>query len=187
MSEMAGTYTQYKERLSQIDRKYNDLQKTEEMEITGAENNLKRRQQLYSQATGNNKWGDQASPKIQQYHKDQLDSAQQQLSSYQSDATLKQILQELKDTEASRSAMTAAVENLNSQNDRAQAYANRINSMYEQDPQSRRYANAAVRTLSATGAITSLGVMLVIPCLVWINSGSRKTIPKCHSEIGCIL
>ncbi|WIT26217.1 hypothetical protein [Bacillus phage SPO1L3] len=158
MSEMAGTYTQYKERLSQIDRKYDDLQKTEEIRrLRELENNLKRRQQLYSQATGNNKWGDQASPKIQQYHKDQLDSAQQQLSSYQSDATLKQILQELKDTEASRSAMTAAVENLNSQNDRAQAYANRINSMYEQDPQSRRYANAAVRTLSATGAITSLG------------------------------
>ncbi|QPX71645.1 hypothetical protein [Bacillus phage SP8] len=158
MSEMASTYTQYKERLAQIDRKYDDLQKTEEIRrLRELENNLKRRQQLYSQSTGNNRWGEQASPKIQQYHKDQLTSAEQQLNSYQNDSTLKQILQELKDTEASRSAMTAAVQNLSSQNDRAQSYANRINSMYEQDPQSRRYANAAVRTLSATGAITSLG------------------------------
>ncbi|WCS68726.1 hypothetical protein Goe19_00850 [Bacillus phage vB_BsuM-Goe19] len=158
MSEMAGVYTRYKDQLSQIDKKYEDLQKTEEVrKLRELENNLKRRQQLYSQATGNNRWGDQASPKVQQYHKDQLASAQQQLNAYQGDSTLKQILQEIKDTEASRSAMTAAVENLSAQNDRAQTYASRINSMYEQDPQSRRYANAAVRTLSATGAITSLG------------------------------
>lgn len=157
MSEMAGVYTRYKDQLSQIDKKYEDLQKTEEVrKLRELENNLKRRQQLYSQATGNNRWGDQASPKVQQYHKDQLASAQQQLNAYQGDSTLKQILQEIKDTEASRSAMTAAVQNLSAQNDRAQTYAGRINSMYEQDPQSRRYANAAVRTLSATGAITSL-------------------------------
>lgn len=158
MSEMASTYTRYKDQLAQIDKKYEDLQKTEEIrKLRELENNLKRRQQLYSQATGNNKWGDQASPKIQQYHKDQMASAQQQLNAYQGDSTLKQILQEIKDAEASRSAMTAAVQNLSAQNDRAQTYAGRINSMYEQDPQSRRYANAAVRTLSATGAITSLG------------------------------
>ncbi|WIT25821.1 hypothetical protein [Bacillus phage SPO1L1] len=158
MSEMANTYTQYKDRLAQIDRKYEDLQKSEEVRrLRDLENNLKRRQQLYSQSTGNNKWGDQASPRIQQYHKDQLDSAQQQLKTYQNDSTLQQILQELKDTEASRSAMTAAVENLSSQNDRAQAYSSRIDSLYEQDPQSRRYANAAVKSLAATGVITSVG------------------------------
>lgn len=158
LSDMESTYTRYKQNLTQIDRRYEQLQRSEDMrQLRQLENNLKKRQELYNKSMGNNRWGDVASPKIQEYHRSQVGVAEKQLSAHQDSATLKQILQELKELESSRNALATTVQNLDMQNNRAQGYANRINNLYERNPRNERMANAASTALSATGVVTSIG------------------------------
>lgn len=158
MSEIERTHQSSLRRMADAEEKYNQRhERSEFKKHKQLEDTLKRRQEAVRRAEGGNKWGDVASPSVQEFHRHKLNDAEQQLKSFQNSAQYKGAVKDTTTLEAELKLLRETVKDLTSETERANQHANTINQLTQQDPQLRRNVTGAVGTMLGAGAVTSMG------------------------------
>jgi len=141
----------YRTIFREIERNYQDhYKKLEEMEKNyskqkeSARQELEKRQKLYENAQGGNRWGDVASPAVMDYHERKYGEAQKKYEdTTRADAQLAQ--------------MREMVNQMGEERDRGQMHANRIDNMHQVNPVARDVMNTAGDIATTGGLIHTMG------------------------------
>jgi hypothetical protein len=154
LREMEQAYTQHEKNLERIRAEYESRRKGKEFaKLRQLEQELEKRQRLLRNAEGGNKWGDVASPVVQEYHRTKLEEAQKALDAYKNSDELKKAMADVAQLEAELNVMKSALQQMQAERQRAQVHSDRIGQMHEMDPTMRRYIHGAVHAIGTTGAI----------------------------------
>ena len=154
LKEMENSYAQHQKNLQKIEAEYQNRKNSKELEeLKRLERELEKRQRLLRHAEGGNRWGDVASPVVQEYHRAKLEEAQKALDAYKNSDELKKAMADVTQLESELNVMRSTLQQLQAERQRAQIHSNRIDQMYEMDPTMRRYMNGVVQTVGSTGAI----------------------------------
>lgn len=158
LKEMEKTYSEHTRNLQNLQDKYDKQKKSKEaQELQRLKENISKREALLKNAEGNNKWGDVASPVIQEYHRNKLSDAVNDFNNYKKSADYRRYETSLAETEHNLRKLSETVQKLDVDMERSKKYTQRIDDMHEWNPQSRRLAQGMANTVASTGAITSFG------------------------------
>jgi hypothetical protein len=158
LREMEQDYTTHQKRLEQIEDSFSKRQNgKEQRKLKDLESELRKRQQMLRNAEGGNKWGDQASPIIQEYHRTRLEHAQKAHDAYKNSDELKRALADVTQLEADLNVMRSTVQRLENERNRGQQHAGRIGSMHEMDPSMRHMMSGMAGAIGSTGAVLGMG------------------------------
>ncbi len=161
LKEMENSYEQHQRTMQTIQQKYQQSKKSPaHQKMASLQQEVQKRQQNLTYAEGGNKWGNVATPLIQEFHRTKLESAQEDLKTYRSSDEWKNAKQNTSQLQAELSAMRSAMSQLQSERNRGSVHSDRIGNMHEQDPYKRRMIHGTAHAIAHTGAITSIGAYL---------------------------
>jgi hypothetical protein len=146
--EMEDIYRSHQQKLQRMEQDHQrKIKETYGTDLDGLRREVEKRQSLYNNAEGGNRWGDVASDAVRQHHKDRLTQAQTNLA----DATK---------SDSSMDDLRDAIQRLESSFNSYQPHVGRVNDLRQAHPQYSAMANNIMGSLSQIGMITGVGAYL---------------------------
>ena len=157
LSEIEKTKSTHQKNLERMEDEYGKRREGKEaQQLKKLEQDLKKRQDMLKRAEGGNKWGDTASPIIQEFHRSKLDEAKTNLKTYQQSDEYRKNNSEVTRLEAEIKVMKSTVQSMQSESNRGAIHSDRISEMHQMDANQRRYMNGMAGMVGASGALHSL-------------------------------
>ena len=158
LKEMGKAQEEHYGKLSEMEKAYGSrFERNEFKKLRDLENNLKKRSEMVRRAEGGNKWGDTASPAVQEFHRHKQKEAHEDLKKYQGSSELKGAVQDTKKLEAELIKMSGVMEDFSQQMNRGGVHSTRMNELRELNPTTNRAIDGASSALAGAGVITGMG------------------------------
>lgn len=158
LDEMKKAQEEFTEKQTKMSERLTEMQEKEEFKkLKNLEDNLKRRTELLRNAEGGNKWGDVASPAVQEFHRIKQSEAREQLEDYKGSDEFTTAENASKDLEAQIAKLGAVLDEFKLQDDRATPHINRINDLRTINPTVDNAIDGASGLARSAGIITGVG------------------------------
>jgi len=135
LSEMEQAHSQHINRLTQAEEQLNRMKNSHQSRrVKDLEAEIRKREELLRASEGGNRWGEQANPIVQEYHRQKLDGAKDSLSEVLSSNDYRDLIDSTSELETEVSKLREVVSQMTSEMQRGDTHSDRIGDLRTRTP-----------------------------------------------------
>lgn len=135
LSEMEQAHTQHISRLTQAEEQLNRMKNSHQAQrVKDLEAEIRKREELLRASEGGNRWGEQANPIVQEYHRQKLDSAKDELYQTTNSRDYRDLIDSTGELETEVSKLREVVSQMTSEMQRGDTHSDRIGNLRTRTP-----------------------------------------------------